>query len=48
VALTGEVPQALLLALLTVLGIVIYLGLIAWLARDVVAEIRTTWSQRGG
>jgi O-antigen/teichoic acid export membrane protein len=48
VALTGEVPQALLLALLTVLGVVIYLGLIAWLARDVVAEIRTTWSQRGG
>jgi O-antigen/teichoic acid export membrane protein len=48
VALVGAVPQALLLALLTALGIVVYVGLVMWLAGDVIAEIRTTWSRRGG
>jgi O-antigen/teichoic acid export membrane protein len=46
VTLAGEVPQALLLVLLTALGTVIYLGLVVWLARDVIGDIRETWSSR--
>jgi O-antigen/teichoic acid export membrane protein len=40
------VPQPLRLALLTGLGIAVYLALILWLARGVVVEIRQIWSTR--
>jgi O-antigen/teichoic acid export membrane protein len=46
VALAGAVPQALLLVLLSALGALIYFGLVAWLARDVIVDIRETWSSR--
>jgi O-antigen/teichoic acid export membrane protein len=45
-ALTPEVPQSLRLVILTVFGAALYLGLVVWLARDVVVEIRATWSRR--
>jgi O-antigen/teichoic acid export membrane protein len=46
VALDGAVPQAVLLVLLTLLGIVVYLALVALFARDVIVDIRETWSSR--
>ncbi len=45
--LLHELPQGLRLAVLTTFGVAFYLGLVLWLTRDVVTEIRQTWSRRG-
>jgi O-antigen/teichoic acid export membrane protein len=45
-ALVDELPQALRLAVLTLFGAALYLGLVTWLARDVVTEIRQMWRER--